>query len=144
MCIELATYHDTNPPELSTILAVTPQQIAQSSRCCDYYVWSRIQLFRLAEGIHPTDNGDRPQAHRTSNNEELFGELIGQLSDSASAIDSSLKSSADLVGVRTTAKTPKGSLAIRSKMGKAKAKVLPLPVCAPPMQSRPDAKVSTL
>lgn len=43
-----------------------------------------------------------------------------------------------LVGVKTTAKMPNGSLAIRCKIGKAKAIVFPLPVLAPPMQSRPD------
>jgi hypothetical protein len=42
-----------------------------------------------------------------------------------------------LVGVNTTAHTPNGSLAIRSTIGKAKAKVFPLPVLAPPIQSLP-------
>lgn len=42
-----------------------------------------------------------------------------------------------LVGVRTSAKTPKGSLASFCRMGRAKAAVLPLPVCAVPSTSLP-------
>lgn len=44
---------------------------------------------------------------------------------------------ARLVGVSTSAKTPKGSGASACRMGSAKAAVLPLPVCAVPSTSRP-------
>jgi hypothetical protein len=47
------------------------------------------------------------------------------------------KASAYRVGVRTTAHTPKGSLLIRWRIGRAKASVFPEPVWAIPMQSRP-------
>ena len=49
-----------------------------------------------------------------------------------------------LVGVRTIAQMPYGSRAIRSTIGKAKAIVLPLPVLAPPMQSRPADQLESL
>ena len=42
-----------------------------------------------------------------------------------------------LVGVRTSAKMPKGSLARCWRMGSANAAVLPLPVCAVPITSLP-------
>lgn len=44
---------------------------------------------------------------------------------------------AHLVGVSTRAKTPKGSLASFWRIGRAKAAVLPLPVCAVPSTSLP-------
>lgn len=44
---------------------------------------------------------------------------------------------AHLVGVSTSANTPKGSFASRCSMGSANAAVLPLPVCAVPITSRP-------
>jgi len=43
----------------------------------------------------------------------------------------------NLVGVKTKAKTPKGSSANFCKIGKAKAAVLPLPVFALPITSLP-------
>lgn len=47
------------------------------------------------------------------------------------------KCSANRVGVRTTAKIPKGSRAQDCRIGTAKATVFPEPVREPPIQSLP-------